>query len=328
MPVMQLCDAHTSQYAFRATVYKSASCKGFTGYGDANPSNVSPVVRSAELRVAETRAVNRALRKAYGIAVCSVEELGSPTSAINTAQKRNPTREIACDSSKKNGCNGHGTNGNGSRVRDRLCQIIRQHSLDAELVKSYAIEFCGTKTLRREFCRPSRRLGREGPQCPALPIEQLCPSASRCRMKRYVSGLSQASASRVEGLPDGFFLVRIERARYCWHAQKPYFTVVFSALEPTRLAGNLFSSRLYCTPKALWKLNWFLRDFGYDSELLGRDEIDDKNLVGLWGVVKISHTVVNGTSLLNLDAFAPASEWEALSSHIQSQISGATRKAS
>jgi hypothetical protein len=64
----------------------------------------------------------------------------------------------------------------------------------------------------------------------------------------------------------------------------------------------------------LWKLNWFLRDFGYDAELLGRDEIDEKSLIGLRGVVKISHTVVSGTSLLNLDGFAPAAQWENLSS--------------
>jgi hypothetical protein len=63
----------------------------------------------------------------------------------------------------------------------------------------------------------------------------------------------------------------------------------------------------------LWKLNWFVRDFGYDTELLGRDEIDEKSLAGLRGVVKIIHTVVNGTSLLNLDGFAPAVEWEQLS---------------
>ena len=37
----------------------------------------SPLVHGAELRVAETRAVNRALRKAYGIGICSVEEIGS-----------------------------------------------------------------------------------------------------------------------------------------------------------------------------------------------------------------------------------------------------------
>ena len=42
------------------------------------------------------------------------------------------------------------TDGNygGARVRDRLCQIIRQHKLDPELVKAYAVDFCGTKTLR------------------------------------------------------------------------------------------------------------------------------------------------------------------------------------
>ncbi len=53
-------------------------------------------------------------------------------------------------------------------------------------------------------------------------------------MKRYVSGLSQASASPVEGLPDGLFLVRIERAQYRWHAQKPYFAFVFSVLNRRR----------------------------------------------------------------------------------------------
>jgi len=141
-------------------------------------------------------------------------------------------------------------------------------------------------------------------------------------MRRYVSGLNQASASPVEGLPDGLFLVRVERAQYRWHSQKPYFALVFSVLEPRGFAGNRFTGRLYCTPKALWKLNWFLRDFGYDNELLARNEIDDKNLVGLSGVVKISHAVVNGSSLLNLDAFAPASQWERLSSGTENQISG------
>ena len=35
----------------------------------------------------------------------------------------------------------------GPKVRDRLCQIIRQHNLDPELVKAYAVGFCGAKTL-------------------------------------------------------------------------------------------------------------------------------------------------------------------------------------
>ena len=73
------------------------------------------------------------------------------------------------------------------------------------------------------------------------------------------------------------------------------------------------SSRLYCSPKALWKLNWFLRDFGYDTELLGRDEVDETQLVGLKGVVKTSRIVFNGASLLRLDGFASAGRWQELS---------------
>ncbi len=70
-------DFGTRRWVFRATVFKTPRSKGFVGYGDADPSNTSPLVRGAEMRVAETRAVNRALRKAYGIGLCSVEELGS-----------------------------------------------------------------------------------------------------------------------------------------------------------------------------------------------------------------------------------------------------------
>jgi len=128
-------------------------------------------------------------------------------------------------------------------------------------------------------------------------------------MKRHVSGLSKADPAPDHGIPDGVFVVRVERGQYRWNAQKPYFSVLFLVLEPRELRGRRFSARLYATTKALWKLNWFLRDFGYDAELLGRDEIDDKNLVGLCGVVKVSHAVVNGTSLLTLDAFAPKDRW-------------------
>ena len=69
-------DPIAGRWVFKATVYKIPASEGFVGYGDADPSNVSTLIRGAELRVAETRAVNRALRKAYGIGLCSVEELG------------------------------------------------------------------------------------------------------------------------------------------------------------------------------------------------------------------------------------------------------------
>jgi len=76
-PVPEFSDPSAHRWAFEAKVYKSKMCKGFVGYGDADPSNVSALVRGAEMRVAETRAVNRALRKAYGIGICSVEEIGT-----------------------------------------------------------------------------------------------------------------------------------------------------------------------------------------------------------------------------------------------------------
>jgi hypothetical protein len=131
--VGEFSDPGATRWAFKATVFKPGDCKGFVGYGDADPSNVSSLVRGAEMRVAETRAVNRALRKAYGIGICSVDEIGT---IPRTVQKFPPQT-----------ANG---NGNGSRpkVRDRLCQIIRHHKLDPELVKAYAVDFCGTKTLR------------------------------------------------------------------------------------------------------------------------------------------------------------------------------------
>ena len=75
--IPEFSDALNRRYAFKAIVYKSKKSAGFTGYGDADPSNVSSPVHGAEMRVAETRAVNRALRKAYGIGICSVEEVGS-----------------------------------------------------------------------------------------------------------------------------------------------------------------------------------------------------------------------------------------------------------
>jgi len=134
--VNRLCDPTINRWVFKAIVYKTGSCN-FIGYGDADPSNVSSIVRGAEMRVAETRAVNRALRKAYGIGLCSVEELGSHQPLVGLTN------------------NGHGvpqqnksaSNGRAS-LRDKLCLLIRNYELDPSLVKRYAADFCGTETLR------------------------------------------------------------------------------------------------------------------------------------------------------------------------------------
>ena len=132
-------------------------------------------------------------------------------------------------------------------------------------------------------------------------------------MKRRFQGLA-STAQEGREVPDGVFLVGVDQVRYSRERQKPFYTVRCSVLEPGPLAGRTFSGRLYCTPKALWKFSWFLRDFGYDPELLGREEVEEKNLIGLRGVVKLSRTVVNGRTLVNLDAFAPAGAWESISS--------------
>ena len=132
-------------------------------------------------------------------------------------------------------------------------------------------------------------------------------------MKRRFQGLASTAQANVE-VPDGVSLVRVDQVRYSRECQKPFYAVRFSVLEPEPLAGRTFSGRIYCTQKTLWKFSWFLRDFGYDPELLGRDEVEEKGLIGLRGVVKLSRTVVNGRTLINLDAFAPASAWESISS--------------
>ena len=137
--ISKLCDRITSRWVFKATVYKNLRSKGFVGYGDADPSNVSPLVRGAEMRVAETRAVNRALRKAYGIGLCSVEELGHLSSRPEPPTGSGTVQPYSNGSSSGNG---H------PRLRDRLCLLIRQYQLDSALVKRYAADFCGTQELR------------------------------------------------------------------------------------------------------------------------------------------------------------------------------------
>jgi hypothetical protein len=131
-------------------------------------------------------------------------------------------------------------------------------------------------------------------------------------MKRHIAGLNGETHTS-KNIPEGVFLVRVDRVFYRWHPQRPFYVLQLAILEPRELQSHSLTGRLYCTPKALWKLRWFLRDFGYDPDLMGRDEVDEKALMGLRGIVRISRTTLNGRSYLNLGGFAPASEWEELS---------------
>jgi hypothetical protein len=137
--VREFCDPAAGRWVFKAIIYKNSSSKGFAGYGDADPSNTSLLVRGAEMRVAETRAVNRALRKAFGIGICSVEELGWLAGSPGSTKEQTLPAKTP---------NQNGSNNGQPRLRDRLYVLIRQHNLDPAQVKAYAADFCGTPTLR------------------------------------------------------------------------------------------------------------------------------------------------------------------------------------
>ena len=165
-------DPIAGRWVFKATVFKSSSSKGFVGYGDADPSNVSPLVRGAEMRIAETRAVNRALRKAYGIGLCSVEELGAFSSSAEISAVPSPSKGRLPPTALGNGQ---------PRLRDQLCVLIRQYNLDPNLVKAYAADFCGTETLKgasrelvESFISHLCGIGKRKPGWPGLQTQFLC----------------------------------------------------------------------------------------------------------------------------------------------------------
>ena len=226
-------DSNAKRWVFRAVVYKTGRSKGFVGYGDADPSNVSPLVRGAEMRIAETRAVNRALRKAYGIGLCSVEELGW-----------SPKVERACFAEPRaaHGEQWQWPSLHPPRLRDQLCLLIRQHELDPNLVKAYAAHFCGTETIKDA----SRDLVESF-------ISHLAASAKEdrdgliCKLNSFASVEvhNEAHIFRVcnstqpdEAPLEGLFLVRVEWASYRWHRQKPFLSVRFVVLSrlPSRTA--------------------------------------------------------------------------------------------
>ena len=128
---------------------------------------------------------------------------------------------------------------------------------------------------------------------------------------RRIPGLRQASPAG-DDVPDGFFLVRVDQLQYRWQRRHPYFTICLSVIEPSAFAGRKLCGRLYSTPRALWKLSWFLRDFGYDPALLHSEEIDERAVQELIGIVNVSHQILDGRSLVNFEGFAPASQWAEL----------------
>ena len=132
-------------------------------------------------------------------------------------------------------------------------------------------------------------------------------------MRRHIPGLGTDNTVP-ETAVEGTFLVRVDSAEYRYASRKPFFVIKFELIQPKLPRHSHLVGRIYCTPRAIWKFNWFLRDFGYDADLLSSEQIDDKALVGLVGIVRTSRRISAGRAFLNLEAFAPKSEWAFLSS--------------
>ena len=243
LPVTEFCDPQSRRWAFTATVYKTRACRGFVGYGDADPSNVSPLVHGAEMRVAETRAVNRALRKAYGIGICSVEEIGS------FAPSAEPSRELKKQPPQSAPANGK------KQWWSRASAITSARSSDnTNSIPSWSRPMPSTSAAPRLCVMPpaskSRtssstcRLGAKRPQRPALPTQQLPPQQRGCRMKRRFAGLQETDSA--SSIPDGIYLVQVQKAEYRWHAQNPFYILRLFVLDPrTGRAKHFRSTLLY-----------------------------------------------------------------------------------
>jgi len=130
------------------------------------------------------------------------------------------------------------------------------------------------------------------------------------------------AATNGDGFLEGRFLVRVDRANYRWHPQRPFYSIRFAVLEPAEARSRTITGKLYCTSKALWRLNWFLRDFDYDSDLLNREELDEQALVGLRGIVHASRKRFGDRCFQNLEGFAPATEWATATNNHSSQPGG------
>lgn len=121
-PIPELSNSAEGRYVVQAICYPTPESRGFVGIGDASAASLSDALRGAELRIAETRAVNRAIRKAYAVGVCSAEEL--------SGTRRRPARAT-------------------KSLRAQLNEIIREHRLEAGAVKQLALEYCGVSTLAK-----------------------------------------------------------------------------------------------------------------------------------------------------------------------------------
>ena len=130
-------------------------------------------------------------------------------------------------------------------------------------------------------------------------------------MRIKIQGLSQPN-ERIT-LLEGPYLARVVRFEPAGHAANPCRSATFLILDPGPYSGRYVRTRLYCHERALWKLRWFLRDFGYDHDLMAAEELDDRRVVGLEGVIRLAFWGTDGHQRLDVQGFAPKEEWVELS---------------
>jgi len=126
-------------------------------------------------------------------------------------------------------------------------------------------------------------------------------------MRMKVRGLNLPNERK--SLLEGPYLARVVRFEPAGHAAKPCRAATFLVLDPGPYSGRYIRTRLYCHDRALWKLRWFLRDFGYDQDLLVAEELDDRQVIGLEGVIRLGFWGNNGQQHLDVQGFAPKEEW-------------------
>ena len=133
-------------------------------------------------------------------------------------------------------------------------------------------------------------------------------------MRTRIRGLNQPNERK--SLLEGPYLARVVRFEPAGHAAKPCRAATFLVLDPGPYSGRYVRTRLYCHDRALWKLRWFLRDFGYDCGLMAAEELDDRQVVGLEGVIRLAFWGKDGQRRLDVQGFAPKEEWQELSERI------------
>ena len=136
-------------------------------------------------------------------------------------------------------------------------------------------------------------------------------------MRTRIQGLSQPSEPKP--LVEGLYRARVVRFEPAGHAAKPCRTATFLILQPSGFSGRYVRTRLYCHDRALWKLRWFLADFAYDAQLIQAEELDDRRVVGLEGVIRLAYWGRDGRRRLDVQGFAPAERWLEISQQVEQE---------